>query len=72
MKPPGHLVVTGVLEAMIGQAEVAIARNRQRLARAEIRPPLAKQLRVSTRIMELRLAALRLELEARQEALLRA
>ena len=57
---------------MIGQAEVAIARNRQRLARAEIRPPLAKQLRVSTRIMELRLAALRLELDAHQEALLRA
>jgi hypothetical protein len=64
-------VATRILEAMISQAEAAIERNRNRLARAETRPPLAKQLRVSNRIMELRLAELRLELDSHQEALLR-
>jgi hypothetical protein len=70
-KHPLNSVAIRILEAMISQAEAAIERNRHRLARAETRPPLAKQLRVSNRIMELRLAELRLELDSHQEALLR-
>ena len=68
-KPPLNSAATRVLEALISQAEAARERKRNRLARAETRPPLAKQLRVYNRIMELRLAELRLELDSHQEAL---